>query len=141
MLRSRNRHSHHSLARSYRRVNTKRRPAIERALARGERTPGGCLRFTGATDPISGYGRIRVWKGDHWGVDYVHRVAYVAHYGPIPEGHEIDHVRDRGCEHHDCMDWRHLEAVTSQINKLRGRGPDVTRARHARARAEREGRA
>jgi hypothetical protein len=36
--------------------------------------------------------------------------------GPIPDGHEIDHVAARGCRHRDCIEPTHLEPVTRLEN-------------------------
>lgn len=74
----------------------------------------GCLRWTGAHTE-KGYGHI------HWGGKSrrVHRVAYEVFIGPIPAGYEVDHVRQRGCVHRDCIEPTHLEAVTPEENKRR----------------------
>ena len=52
-----------------------------------------------------------------------HRVAYELLNGPIPAGLVIDHVKDRGCTHRDCVNPAHLEAVTNRVNILRGSSP------------------
>ena len=57
---------------------------------------------------------------------YVHRYAYELWVGPIPEGMEIDHVRERGCTSTLCVNPRHLEPVTPAENKTRAR---LTRCR------------
>lgn len=49
-----------------------------------------------------------------------HRVSYELLVGPIPDGMEIDHVRDRGCVNRHCVNPSHLEAVSHQVNTLRG---------------------
>jgi hypothetical protein len=74
-------------------------------------TETGCLRWTGAKNP-KGYGRQ--WDGNR--VQQVHRLAYEAWVGPIPDGYEIDHVYERGCRHRDCYEPTHLEAVTHAEN-------------------------
>lgn len=57
----------------------------------------------------------------------VHRVAWEAERGPIPEGFEIDHL----CRQRDCSNVAHLELVTRRENILRGDGPRLTRERAA----------
>ena len=46
---------------------------------------------------------------------YVHRAAYEAYNGSIPQGYEIDHL----CQVRNCYNPRHLEAVTRQENMQR----------------------
>lgn len=48
---------------------------------------------------------------------YAHRVMYVLHVGPIPDGLELDHL----CQRPACIRPTHLEAVTHAINVQRGR--------------------
>ena len=51
---------------------------------------------------------------------YAHRFAYELAYGPIPEGLELDHL----CRNASCVRPTHLEAVTHQVNMVRGKsGP------------------
>lgn len=47
-----------------------------------------------------------------------HRKAYEHWVGPIPEGYDLDHL----CRTRSCVNPRHLEAVTRQVNLLRGIG-------------------
>lgn len=87
----------------------------ERLIARSVRDPeSGCLRWIGVRNH-KGYGQIHV-GGSNIGA---HRAAYEAWVGPIPDGHEIDHVRARGCVHRDCIEPAHLEAVTHIENVRR----------------------
>lgn len=44
-----------------------------------------------------------------------HRIAYELTYGPVPEGHEIDHL----CRNRACCNPDHLEAVTRRENQSR----------------------
>ena len=71
-----------------------------------------CLVWIGATNS-KGYGLISV-DGT---LQLAHRVAYVAEFGPIPEGHVIDHL----CRVRNCVNPMHLEAVTVGENNRRGR--------------------
>lgn len=49
-----------------------------------------------------------------------HRVAYELLVGPIPDGLQIDHVRDRGCLFRHCVNPAHLQPVTHAVNVGRG---------------------
>jgi HNH endonuclease len=79
--------------------------------------PSGCLLWTGWTDR-DGYGRIRIDGHDY----AVHRLMYEMFVGPIPDGLEIDHVKERGCRNRNCASPAHLEPVTTRENVLRGEG-------------------
>ena len=66
----------------------------------------------------------------------VHRWAYEQTYGPIPEGHTIDHTCHNGsgcaggsCLHRSCVRPDHLEAVLLPKNILRGVSPSASHAR------------
>lgn len=61
-----------------------------------------------------------------------HRVVYERLVGPIPEGHEIDHLchtRDESCFdgnrclHRACVNPTHLEVVEGAVNKQRAHRP------------------
>jgi hypothetical protein len=69
---------------------------------------GDCLLWTGAI-ASTGYGRL----GD---LRYAHRLAYELLVGPIPEGHQVDHVAARGRRSRLCCRPEHLEAVTQAEN-------------------------
>jgi hypothetical protein len=64
----------------------------------------------------NGYGAFR-FEGANRGA---HVAAHLMFVGPVPKGWHVDHVRDRGCTHTDCVWWEHLEAVTRQENWRRG---------------------
>lgn len=77
----------------------------------------GCHVYAGATR--NGYGMTHeIRNGKRVNVP-VHRVAYEAAKGPIPEGLHIDHL----CRNRACCNPDHLEAVTKRVNTLRGVGP------------------
>ena len=75
----------------------------------------GCLRWTGSLRTDEGYGSIKVNNR----TQFAHRVAYALWVGPIPTGLVIDHVHARGCRYRDCIEPKHLEAVTQKENVAR----------------------
>lgn len=81
-----------------------------------------CWPWTGSGALPQGYISLR-FEGRK---TYAHRVAYELSVGPIQEGMEIDHVRDRGCTVRSCCNPSHLEAVTHVENMKRGRRPNQT---------------
>lgn len=92
--------------------------SIERfLLCVTDRPDGRCWIWQGSIQP-SGYGQF--WLNGK--MVRPHRVAYTLWIGSIPEGKQLDHVRERGCISRACVNPAHLEAVTSRINTLRGDG-------------------
>lgn len=110
-------------------------PGFEtRVLSRFERSEG-CWIWQG---PISlGYGTA--WRdGKH---RKAHRVVYELLVGPVPEGHELDHVchtEDASCKggttcpHRACVRPDHLEPVLPGENWRRGRNFSAANARKTR---------
>jgi hypothetical protein len=104
---------------------------IIRAFVRTGYTPGEGRRFANKVrlDPETGcwiwtaclnskgYGCLGLRKVS-W---LAHRLAHVIFLGPIPEGYEVDHVRERGCKSTACVNPDHLEAVTPEVNAERAR--------------------
>lgn len=88
-------------------------PPEARMRARAVEGPGGCLEWNGHI-ATNGYGRIH-WNGRQ---QQAHRVAYELARGPIPEGLVLDHL----CRNRRCINPGHLEAVTEQVNIVRGIG-------------------
>jgi hypothetical protein len=69
-----------------------------------------------------GYGVFAV--GDTHG-RYAHRWSYFFFVGNIPDGYVVDHL----CRNPTCVNPDHLDAVPVRVNTMRGRLPEVTRAR------------
>lgn len=68
----------------------------------------------------SGYGTFSMQGG----TKRAHRVAYELVLGPIPDGLTLDHL----CRNTRCVNPRHLEPVTVEVNVLRGSGPAALNA-------------
>jgi hypothetical protein len=73
-----------------------------------------CMRRPAGADD-SGYGQFWFEGTMHRS----HRVSHILFIGPIPDGYDVDHVKDRGCRFRDCVNPAHLEAVTKRENTLR----------------------
>jgi len=71
----------------------------------------GCWIWTAASCP-KGYGRISIDRSPRM----VHRVAYTALVGAIPDGLHLDHL----CRTPSCCNPVHLEPVTNAVNTARG---------------------
>lgn len=92
---------------------------MERLLAKCA-WKGDCLVWTGNT--VRGkYGTFRPSPNSADPKAYVHRYVYENTVGPIPEGMELDHVRERGCTTGLCVNPEHLEVVTHAENLRRAR--------------------
>lgn len=79
----------------------------EEALRERSIREGDCLIWTGAISP-EGYGQIRVGKK----VFGVHRYAWIAKHGPIPDGLVVDHI----CHTPACFNVDHLRLATVSQN-------------------------
>lgn len=76
----------------------------------------GCLLWVGTVLMPDGYARF-TWKGRK---ELVHRIAWEEANGrPVPDGLQVDHVKEWGCRHRNCIEPSHLEAVTPGINTAR----------------------
>jgi hypothetical protein len=72
----------------------------------------GCRRWTGSHSSQGSYGTI--WRNGT--CEYVHRAAYEAFHGALPDG-SLDHESDSIEVHHscgtrDCVEVSHLELLT-----------------------------
>ena len=72
----------------------------------------GCWLWTGPLMP-NGYGAHRVGPG--WPNKAAHRLGYEHYVGPIPDGHQLDHL----CRQRNCVNPEHLEPVTPSENTSR----------------------
>jgi hypothetical protein len=81
----------------------------------GYQTP--CWRGTWTPHP-AGYCRVK----DRGKLRMAHVVTYERAYGPVPAGHEVDHL----CQNRWCINPKHLEAVTRAVNTQRGRTAKLT---------------
>lgn len=88
---------------------------FERFLNKINPQENGCWLWTGSLDK-GGYGRFAFRGSNH----KASRVAYMLWIGTIPEGYQVDHVKNRGCTSRACVSPDHLEAVTQKINMDRG---------------------
>src|SRR5699024_2669338 len=79
---------------------------------------GGCIAWTLSADK-DGYGRRHLPRSE-FGKDRqtgAHRAAWLALNGDIPEGSQIDHL----CYNTLCVNVKHMELVTIQVNLERRR--------------------
>lgn len=74
-------------------------------------SPAGCWMWTASTY-LGGYGQFR-FNGQ---ATHAHRAAYDMFVGPVPEGHDVDHL----CRERACVNPLHLEAVSRSENNRRG---------------------
>ena len=77
----------------------------------------GCWTWCGSFFDKTRYSLFNVKCTDGvWRPTVGHRVSYILHKGEIPSGFDIDHL----CRNRRCVNPAHLEAVTRQLNFLRG---------------------
>lgn len=98
-------------------------PVLARFEAKVEVTPT-CWLWAGART-TGGYGLLKVAGRP----EYVHRLAYEHHVGPVPAGLQLDHL----CRVRHCVNPAHLEAVTGAENTRRGEPARRTHCPHGHA--------
>lgn len=91
-------------------MTTPSRGDLARVFGRIEVTAGSCWLWTGARLP-KGYGRIRFAGG----LVVAHRLMHEWFVGPVPSGHQVDHL----CRKTPCVNPAHLEAVPATVNRQR----------------------
>ena len=70
-----------------------------------------CWEWKGAKHYKLGYGSFLI-RGRNYPPAYAHRISYTLAKGKIAEGFVIDHL----CRNTSCVNPRHLQAVTKQVN-------------------------
>lgn len=85
----------------------------------------GCWMWVGVRYVTTGYGKTVKTKNNKSSYLLVHRVVYEHLKEKIPENLEIDHL----CRNRWCCNPDHLEAVTRQVNGLRGQSVPAINAR------------
>jgi HNH endonuclease len=93
--------------------------------------PLGCWIWTGPTlgREVCDYGRLFMGDDAEQRLVLVHRWSYEHFVEAIPDGCEIDHVKNRGCRSTLCVNPAHLEPVTHKVNVERGESPSAQHAR------------
>lgn len=104
-----------------RRVAPKHLSMVERLDFHSMPEPNtGCVIWLGATDR-NGYGFTTRDKRQV----RAHRASYECNRGPIPDGLVLDHL----CRTPSCINPQHLEAVSAQVNTMRGYACTAVNAR------------
>lgn len=106
------------------RTGRPREPLEARFWAKVDRwDPDHCWLWTGA---LNGHGYAQIGMGGRGAEQRgAHRVAYEFLVGAIPPGRQLDHL----CKVRNCVNPKHLEAVTAQVNTLRSDGRPAHNAR------------
>lgn len=81
----------------------------------------GCWEHDGPLSrPHVGYPRISVrLPGGKHAKKLAHILMFEQFYGPVPEGHEVDHQ----CHNHRCINPDHLQALPIYDNRAKNRKP------------------
>lgn len=72
-----------------------------------------CWEWTGGRHKKTGYGSANVKKADGSKTTArAHKLAYLLHVGPVPEGKDVDHR----CHNRGCVNPSHLRLLTRKQN-------------------------
>src|ERR1051325_10895276 len=64
-------------------------------------------------DPKGAYKLLLIKRDGKWVPMYAHRLAYILHYGGIPEGYEVCHL----CHNPGCVNTEHLWAAPKEMHR------------------------
>ena len=94
-----------------------------------EAGPDECWPWTACINKRNGYGQMAV-KTDagRWVNRAAHRIAYEIHYGPVPDGCQVDHM----CHRRECVNPGHLRAVSASATARNRAGANANSASGAR---------
>jgi hypothetical protein len=94
---------------------------LNRFMSKVIKDDSGCWFWKGV---IGSNGYSKIWyQGKE---QLAHRVGYQLLIGEIPQGTELDHL----CRNPQCVNPKHLEAVTHRENIIRGMHPNVINHRN-----------
>lgn len=89
------------------------------SIPEGQLEGTGCWEHDGQLSrPVYGYPRITLHVNGKHTKKLVHVLMFEIFYGPVPEGHEVDHV----CHNARCCNPDHLQSLPSLVNRLKNRG-------------------
>ena len=84
---------------------------VLRTLTNVQPGTDGCIETTYSTGS-HGYGQIGWHQDGRRFAALTHRVAWMAHNGPIPDGLTVDHI----CRNRKCLNLNHLRLLTNSQN-------------------------